>query len=201
MANRRTIVIRLQRPEQLFEADDVSPMSAGYTEFTAQPAMDTLRDVILMRMPPKHSEIELQVVLPAEQLREGLSDELTVAARRWLKVQNRMDVESTEAGGAIGRRLFLLGVVAFLILQTTAIRVGKVGDDLDNYLVQAISEGITVASWVMLWFPVQMFTMEVWRSQIRRRRVRMMERMTVKALWSGDIDGEEPEPLDPAWAD
>ena len=56
MANRRTIVVRLQRPEQLFEADDVSPMSADYTEFTAQPAMDTVRDVLLMRMPPKDTE-------------------------------------------------------------------------------------------------------------------------------------------------
>lgn len=202
MPARRTIVVRLQRPEQLFEADPVAPTSPEYTEYTAQPAMVTVRDMILMRMPPKHAEIELQVVLPEDQMRDGLGEELTVAVRRWLRVQNRMDVEATEAGGAIGRRLFLLGVAAFLVLQTTSIFVRSIGDDLDNYLVDAIGEGLSVTSWVMLWFPVQLFTVELWRAQIRRRRVRSMEQMTVRTMWIGDLAPDEEAPgAEDDWGD
>ncbi len=187
MPSVRHIVIRLQRPEQLFAPDPVSPTSPDYTEYTAQAAMDTVRDMLLMRMPPKNTEIELQVVLPADQVRDGLSEELTTAARRWLKVQNTMDVESTEADGAIGRRLFVFGVIAFLILQTLSQFVAHLGDQYDDLVVDAVAEGLNVTSWVMLWFPVQLFTMQAWRASIRRRRMRIMERLTVQVLWSGDL--------------
>ena len=40
MPSVRQFVVRLDRPEQLFEADPISPTSSAYTEYTAQPAMD-----------------------------------------------------------------------------------------------------------------------------------------------------------------
>ena len=55
----------------------------------------------------------------------------------------------------------------------------KLGDASDDYFIDALGEGLGVASWVMLWFPVQTFTVEVWRSNIRRRRMDVIERMTV----------------------
>ena len=180
MPTTRQIVVRLERPEQLFAADQVSPMTSAYTEFTAQPAMDTVRDLLLMRTPDRHAEIELLLILPQSQVHSGLDAELTEAVRRWVRVQNLMDVEQTGAGGAIGRRLFLLGVSAFLVLQTTAIFVKKLGDGWENDLASAIGEGLSVTSWVMLWFPVQIFTMEAWRNSIRRRRAEVIERMTVR---------------------
>lgn len=180
MPTRRQLVVRLDRPEQLFAADQVSPMSSAYTEFTAQPAMDTVRDILLMRTPSKDAEIELLLVLPPDQVREGLDAELTEAVRRWVRVQNLMDVEQTGAGGAIGRRLFVLGVLAFLLLQTTSIIVKQFGDGWENDIVTAVGEGLSLTSWVMLWFPVQIFTMEAWRNSIRRRRANVIERMTVR---------------------
>lgn len=180
MAARRQLVVRLDRPEQLFAADRVSPMTSAYTEFTAQPAMDTVRDLLLMRTPAKDAEIELLLVLPPDQIREGLDAELTSAVRRWVRVQNLIDVEQTGAGGAIGRRLFVLGLSAFLVLQTTSIFVKKLGEGWENDLASAIGEGLSVTSWVMLWFPVQIFTMEAWRNSIRRRRAEVIERMTVR---------------------
>lgn len=180
MSARRQLVVRLDRPEQLFAADRVSPMSSAYTEFTAQPAMDTVRDILLMRTPAKDAEIELLLILPPDQVREGLDAELTDAVRRWVRVENLMDVEQSGAGGAIGRRLFLLGLLAFLLLQTTSIVVKQVGDGWANDLVTAVGEGLSVTSWVMLWFPVQIFTMEAWRNSIRRRRANVIERMSVR---------------------
>lgn len=179
MARVRQIVVRLERPEQLFTADPVSPTSPAYTEYTAQPAIETVRELLIMRMPSKQSEVELQVILPPDQLRDGLATELTQAVRRWIKVQNTLDVELSSAGGAVGRRLFILGFVAFFLLQLASITVKKLGDSSDDYFIDALGEGLGVASWVMLWFPVQTFTVEVWRSNIRRRRMDVIERMTV----------------------
>ncbi len=171
-------VIRLSRPEQLFQADPVLPTSQAYTEFTAQPAMDTVRDLIIRRA-GKASRIELVVELPADQIYDGIDEELTTAVRRWVTVQNAIDDDSASAGGAVGRRLFVFGLLAFLILQIASIYIRYYGDDWNNYPVQAIAEGVSVTSWVMLWFPVQLFTVESWRSAIRRRRARLIEQLHV----------------------
>lgn len=173
------IVVTLQRPSQLFTSDQVSPTSEAYTEYTAQPAMDTVRDMLMARQPPRDAQIELVIRLPRDQMHEGIHDELTDAVRRWLRVQNILDIDATHAGGAVGRRLLALGIVSFLILQITSIFVRNGGGPDDEYLFDALGEGLSVTSWVMLWFPVQLVTMEVWRSAIRRRRMRIIERITV----------------------
>ena len=121
MGGTRTIVVPLRHPEQLFAADPVTPATPDYNEFTAQPAMDTVRDMLLMRMPRRTTDIQLQVVLPDDQVHTGLDAELTDAVRRWVRVENRMDVEASEADGAIGRRLFALGFLAFMVLQCLSI--------------------------------------------------------------------------------
>lgn len=157
-------------------------MSARYTEYTAQPAMDTIRNLLLMRRPHRDTHITIDVLLPPEQVRPGMDEELTTAVRRWVRVQNTMDVESTEAGGAVGWRLFAIGVLAFFILQITSIWVRNKANDFDGYLVDSLGEGLSVASWVMLWFPLQVATMEVWQSILRRRRMQIIERVTVRAL-------------------
>lgn len=178
-ASIRRIVVPLQHPDQLFRADPIPPTSPDYTEYTAQPAMDTVRDMLLARQPGRKTLIELVIRLPAEHLHAGIQEELAVAVRRWLRVQNLMDVDATHAGGAVGRRLLALGIVSFLIFQLTSIFVRNSGGRDDEYLFDALGEGLSVTSWVMLWFPVQLITMEAWRSSIRRRRMRIIERMSV----------------------
>jgi len=188
----RRLVIRLNDPEQLFTADPPPPSSPDYTEFTAQPAMETVREILLMRTPGRHTTIEIDLLLPAEKLHPGLDEDLTAAVRRWVRVQNRMQGEATEAEGVVGRRLFVVGVLAFLLLQTLSILVKKYGDFWNDYLIDALGEGLSVTSWVMLWFPVQIFTVEVWRSTIKRRRLRTLEQVTVRTYDQGTYREASP---------
>ena len=53
-------------------------------------------------------------------------------------------------------------------------------DILRSY--DSVGEGLSVASWVMLWFPLQMATMEVWQAILRRRRMRVIERVRVRVI-------------------
>lgn len=179
MARVRQFVVRLDRPEQLFATDSISPTSPRYTEFTAQPAMDTIRDLLLVHTPRKDTDVRIEVLLPPEQIRDGMDEDLTVAVRRWVRVQNSIDVETSEAGGAVGRRLLVIGILAFLVLQISSIWVRNQAQSYDGYLVDSVGEGLSVASWVMLWFPVQTATMEVWRAILRRRRMSVIERVSV----------------------
>jgi len=176
----REIIVRLSRPEQLFVADPVDPWSPHYTEYTAQPAMVTVRDMLMARMPRSHQQVNLVVMLPRSACRDGLAAELTEAVRRWVRVQNLIDVDTTGADGAVGRRLFVVCSLVFMSLQMLSILVKNLGAEFDDYLIDAVGEGLSVASWVILWVPVQLFTVEAWRSAIRRRRSRVIERITVR---------------------
>ena len=64
----------------------------------------------------------------------------------------------------------------------------KVSEETSDLVLAAVAEALGVISWVMLWFPVQMFTMESWRASIRRRRMNALERLTVTVARSGDLD-------------
>jgi hypothetical protein len=176
----QVITVELAHPGQLFTTDDVSPTSSLYTEYTAQPAMVTIRDMLLRHQPRKTGDVDLVLVLPAEQIRSGLADELTTAVRRWVRAQNIIDIDSTGAGGAIGRRLLPLGVLAFFLFQFASVLVRNAAEPGDAYLIDVLGEGLSVTSWVLLWFPVQLITMEVWRSAIMRRRMRILDRITVR---------------------
>jgi len=180
------IAFTLSHPGQLFKADDISPTSPLYSEFTAQPAMDTVRDMLLRRQPRGSADVELAVTLPADQIHPGLEESLTVAIRRWVRTQNIIDLDSTEAGGAIGRRLLPLGIIAFFLFQFASILVKNNADPSDEYLVDVVGEGLSITSWVLLWFPVQLMTMEVWRSAVKRRRLRVLDRLTLRLI-PGDV--------------
>lgn len=193
MARIRQIVVRLQDPKQLFVANPPDPASPEYTEYTAQPAMDTVRDMLLMRRPPRDAEIQLVVVLPESAITPGLQERLTESVRRWIRVQNRLDVERTSVDGAIGRRLFMISAVVFIALQTLAILIRDWGDRLDDLLIDAIGEGLSVASWVILWVPVQMFTVEAWRGGIWRRRMEQLERMNVLVTSAAPPEQDEDQ--------
>lgn len=181
-ATTRRIDIVLDRPEQLFTADAVTPMSADYTPYTAQPALDTVRDELLHRAPRSHDGVELVVHLPSARITPELDAVLTSGVRRWVSVQNAIDVDVTDASGAVGRRLFWAGLASFLVLQFLSINVEHWAAWLNDDAIQAVGEGLSVTSWVMLWVPVQIFTVEVWRARIRRRRMRSLERITVTTV-------------------
>lgn len=178
----RVLTIALDHPGQLFIADPVSPMTDAYTPYTAQAALDTVRDELLRKAPAGDGDITLVLCLPADQLSPDLDDELTTAVRRWVRVQNVIDVDATDASGAIGRRLFWAGLASFFVLQFLSITVEHWASLLDDDAIQAVGEGLSVTSWVMLWVPVQIFTVEVWRAKIRRRRMRSLERIIVTVV-------------------
>ena len=101
-----------------------------------------------------------------------------MAAETDARLANRI-LRSLVYGAVAGVVVLLL---AFFVLQVSSIWVRNQADEFDSYLVDSVGEGLSVASWVMLWFPLQLATMEVWRAIIRRRRMRVIERVRVRVV-------------------
>lgn len=101
--------IWLEQPAQLFVADGVSPTSAFYSEYTIRPAMESVRARVWATHRADH--VELTVFLPPGEIRPGLGEELTAAARRWSRVVDESRRIDSRMASAVGRRLILAVLV------------------------------------------------------------------------------------------
>jgi hypothetical protein len=165
--------IRLDHPGQLFKADDISPTDPRYTEYTAQPALDTVREELLIKTLPKDQPVELLL-------------ELNEAVHRYLQVENKLDQESFQSRGPVVRRLLVVSIAVFFAIQMVAITIKNLTNAEDYYLTDSLAEGLAVTSWVILWVPVQFLTVDAWQRSLRRRRLGSINRMQVRLVPTPD---------------
>lgn len=178
--------VRLDHPGQLFKADDISPTDPRYTEYTAQPALDTVREELLIKTLPKDQPVELLLEVPEEHIHPTTETQLNEAVHRYLFVESKLDQESFQSRGPVFRRLLVVSVIVFFAIQVIAITVKNLTNAEDYYITDSLSEGLAVTSWVILWVPVQFLTVDAWQRNLRRRRLRAINRMQVRVVASPD---------------
>ena len=174
--------VRLDHPGQLFKADDISPTDPRYTEYTAQPALDTVREELLIKTLPKNQPVELLLELPAEHIHPSTEAQLNEAVHRYLQVENKLDQESFQSRGPVVRRLLVVSIAVFFSIQMVSITIKNLTNSDDYYVTDSISEGLAVTSWVILWVPVQFLTVDAWQRSLRRRRLGTINRMQVRLV-------------------
>ncbi len=174
--------VRLDHPGQLFKADDISPSDPRYTEYTAQPALDTVREELLIKTLPKNQPVELLLELPAEHIHPSTEAQLNEAVHRYLQVENKLDQESFQSRGPVVRRLLVVSLAVFFAIQMVSITIKNLTNSDDYYVTDSISEGLAVTSWVILWVPVQFLTVDAWQRSLRRRRLGTINRMQVRLV-------------------
>lgn len=181
------LTIRLQDPRQLFEALPVDPMTDDYTAFTAQPALVTLHDRMLRQKSRPNVQATLTVVLPDHQIRPDLAEDLTEAVHRWAKVRSELDERALQVEVQMGKRQALVHVVLFLLLQATAIVLRQSFAQLDEPFLESIAEGVSIASWVLLWFPIDVVLGGIWGARSSRAASRALANMSVKIVAASEL--------------
>ncbi len=172
------ITMALERPEQLFVADPPLPTSPAYNRFTVEPALAVVRrEAWRIRA---HHDVVLDVVLPAEQVHDGLADELTGAARRWMAVADEIDASEGEAATVLGRRNLLPAVGLFAGLTFVSVLVLALARATDELVVRVVGQGLGVAAWVVLWTPVERISRYRLDRVSRARGARALARCTVE---------------------
>jgi hypothetical protein len=178
--------VRLDHPDQLFKADDISPSDPRYTEYTAQPALDTVREELLIKTLPKDQPVELILEIPQEYIHASSEKQLNEAVHRYLQVENKLDQESFQSRGPVVRRLLVVSIVVFFSIQMVSITIKNLTNSEDYYLTDSLAEGLAVTSWVILWVPVQFLTVDAWQRRLRRRRLGTINRMQVRLVPTPD---------------
>jgi len=174
-----SIGISLRDPSHLFSCTGVDPTSVDYDEFAIRPAIEMVRDTLVADPPPGDDTVELAISLPRDRIHIGLDAELTAAVRRWARAESTAEAQRSSATWAAARRMTVVVVALFALVQFAMVSIRRVAIGVDNDIVAAIAEGVSVVGWVLLWFPIDSYLLERARRVTRRRLSDVFDRVEV----------------------
>jgi len=153
---RLDVTLTLPSPEALFAAPAAGPLSEHYAAYGDQPALDAIVAEMEARKIP--SAVHATIELPAATIDPSLEQRLRDAVGRYCRVKlARIDVELRKTR-RLGVRSLVLGFVVVFVLNAISQKL----DSSRNEFVQALSQGLSIVSWVTLWFPVNLLLYDRW---------------------------------------
>lgn len=73
-------------------------------------------------------------------------------------------------------------IALFLLVQLVTLAIQRAATALDNDIVAALAEGVSVVGWVLLWFPIDSYLMERSRRATRGRLSAAFDRLVVRTI-------------------
>jgi hypothetical protein len=178
--------IRLQRPSQLFVADDVLPTSAFYSEYTIRPAMECIRDRIWES--PQQEGVEVTLMLPASEVRPGLGEELTVAARRWWEVLETTRRIDSRMISEVRRRMTVMVVVLYAVTLAAGLIVLVLNGATQGSWLETVGQTLVIAANVLIWYPLKMAVAGAMERRTLARRAAWLKDVLIHVKADGDAE-------------
>lgn len=165
MSDRDTLglLLELRDLSELFEARDVDPLTEEYPSHGDVAGVDYVLDQYRVR--PSYKSIVLTIDLPEVDDSKTTARTAQAALRRWSEAQARhvdADIASTRWQGSRTLAVAVIALFGFIGLSRL------LASD-DNLALQILSEGLAIAGWVALWFPLEVLMFSVWQHRLDRR--------------------------------
>jgi hypothetical protein len=176
------IALPLRSADDLFETPEVDPFSADFERYGDRPGVETIAGVLRVERPVGH--VRTVVQLSPGTVDSSAEPRTVDAVRRYCRVKTAdLDQELREIR-RYGSWALVLGFVAVLLLNGIA----RTLDSSDDNTLQAISQGLQVASWVTLWFPINLLVYDRWYARRDQAIYRQMLEMDLSVV----VDAERP---------
>ena len=173
MADAYNIVLRLGDIGHLFTKPDISPLSDDYQEYSYTSGLEFIADELYANS--SYSRVEATIVLPVEAVEPGLETRVREGVKRYCRGRLKYfehDIRATRWRG--GRALLVAFVALFLFIGASRLVHSE-----SSLLLQIISEGLAVAGWVALWFPLETLTFKIWEHRLDRRVYALLTEMEI----------------------
>ncbi|MGQ0571912.1 MAG: hypothetical protein ACT4P5_20600 [Armatimonadota bacterium] len=163
------MTLRLRTINHLFEAPDISPLSDDFQPYSSKAGIDYVLGELYAH--PSTDRINLTVLLPRESVTEDLQQRTQQAVRRFTDARaqhvqhdsNRIRSQATRA-----LPVALLGLVVLIEASVPLM-------ESPLFLARAIGNGLSVAGWVALWFPLDALIFQVWLAKQEQRAYRILQ--------------------------
>jgi hypothetical protein len=165
------ITLPLRTVEDLFATPSLDPFEPGYERYGDKSGIDTLADVLHVERPV--SRIRATIELPRDAFEPSLGHRTNDAVRRHCRVKIGDLDQDLRQIRRYGTWALAIGALAVLVLNGIANPL----DSTNNDLLQLISQGLQIAAWVTLWFPINLLVYDRWYARRDQAIYREMLRM------------------------
>jgi len=174
-----TITLRLREITHLFEPSGISPLSADHYPFGSKPGIEQALSEIYAH--PRARDVALVITLPSQRMTPDLERTVQDAVKRYADAQ-MLDARylsvKTKDQALRAMPLAVLGLV--LIAGSVPLM-----DPSLSYLVQLAGNGLSVAGWVAVWYPLDSLIFQVWLQRQDREAFRILRDATVSVRAAG----------------
>src|SRR5215213_565872 len=185
------VTLLLKTIEDLFREPDLSPFDPYYAPHSFAAGMDYL--VGEMQRRPRATRTEFTVLLPPEQIaaQPGLEARTREAIGRYAEAWATSARQTQDTEGIRARRVLAVAVLFFAVANLAYLWYGRTGSVLgySGILLDVVVEGLSVAAWVVLWWPLDQLLHVSWQHRQDERAYRTLQDIDLQIL---------PDPTPPA---
>jgi hypothetical protein len=184
----RTLVARyrLEDPRHLFVAAD-DPFSPDYG---IAPVLDEIVNDLYTTTSLR--QVQLTLELPATETTPSAVERIRGAVSRYCD-QSVRELDRTRRGERsrawFALALAVIGLVCFVL-------VSRATRDSADFWVEVAIEGLTVAFWVAVWFPLDLLLFGQWQNRLDQRIYRAIAAMDLDVVPTGPPPARPRDPAD-----
>ncbi|MGQ0549896.1 MAG: hypothetical protein ACT4PY_09565 [Armatimonadota bacterium] len=167
------LTLRLQDIHDLFTPPALTPFSDGYHEHSLKAGVEHILGELYAH--PSAGRINLTVLLPEDRITPGLHRETQQAIERYANARITAARHEVNKVWYQGTRALPVAVVGLLILIQGSLPLMEAR----SYWLQVLGNGLNVAGWVAVWFPLDALIFQVWLSRQEKRAYRVLQNTQV----------------------
>ena len=167
------VTLRLTDIGHLFVKPDLSPLSEHYREYNSTSGIEFIAGEL--RANSSYEAVKASLLLPNENVEPGLQQTVKAGIERYCQARLRNVEQELSATRWRGIRILIVAFIALFVLVGGSKLINH-----DDYLIlQILSEGLAIAGWVALWFPLELLTHMVWQQRLDKRIYMLLKNMDV----------------------
>jgi hypothetical protein len=167
------ITLRLQKIEHLFDDPDISPFSEYYYSYSTKAGMEYIIEKLYEY--PSTKKINLTVLLPPNQITSDLEGRTSIAINKYSDAWAQDAIYNMNRAKYKGTRGLLTAFVALIILVNASLWLS----DSSNIFLKLGAEGLSVAAWVLMWYPFDYLTQELWVYRLEKKFYNALKKVCV----------------------
>jgi hypothetical protein len=156
------VTLELGSLEELFTAPDFDPLAGRVEEL---PGLERLANQL---RPLPHASVCARIVLPASERAPDLEQRARTALREVIDRRIERNLNDAHSLRGEGRATLWRGLLFFALCMLGSSLLGTTGA-LPSYLEHYIDEGLIIAGWVALWYPLDVLLYQRWPLARERR--------------------------------
>ena len=189
--------MRLKSIEHLFTEPDLSPFDPYYAPYSFAAGMDYL--VGEMQRRPRTTRTELTCWCRRTNAAEPVLEARTSRGDRALRGGvGQLPRQTQDIEGVGARRVLAVAMIFFVVAQLVYLWYGRTGSVLgvSGILLDVALEGLSVAAWVVVWWPLDQLLHASWQYRLDERAYRTLQGIHLQVL--PDLDPPVSFPMETA---